>query len=120
VAEEMTTTIWERVKTALTSLNLPMAESAYIINTSVEIPDTYLVYFAFSIDPAQHADDQEVERIEAVQVSIYKRAGFYSLPDVIGAMKTAGFTFIGGRELEYDLETRHFGLAFDFEYQENI
>ena len=116
----MTTTIWERVKTALTSLSLPMAESSYIIDTGVEIPDTYLVYFVFSFDPAQHADDEEIERTEAVQVSIYKRDGFYSLPDVIGVMKAAGFTFIGGRELEYDLESRHFGISFDFEYQENI
>ena len=114
------TTIWERVNTALTPLGIPMAASTYIVESGDELPDTYMVYFVFSIDPEQHADDEETERTEAVQVSIYSRAGLIALPDVIGAMVTGGFTFIGGRELEYDLETRHFGLAFDFEYQENI
>ena len=94
----MTTTIWERVKTALTPLGLPMAASAYIVASGAVIPDTYIVYSVFSIDPEQHADDEEILRSEAVQVSIYNRTGNASLPDVIGAMVTAGFMFIGGRE----------------------
>jgi hypothetical protein len=114
------TTIWERVNTALTPLNLPMAASAYIVETGDNLPDTYIVYFVFSIDPEMHADDEEVLRSEAVQVSIYNKTGNASLPDVIGVMITGGFTFIGGRELEYDTETRHFGIAFDFEYLEEL
>jgi hypothetical protein len=119
VAEKVTT-IWERVNTALTPLALPMAASAYIVASGADIPDTYIVYFVFSIDPEMHADDEEVLRSEAVQVSIYNRTGNASLPDVIGAMITGGFTFIGGRELDYDTDTRHFGIAFDFEYLEEL
>jgi hypothetical protein len=114
------TTIWERVNTALTPLALPMAASAYIVATGVAIPDTYLVYFVFSIDPELHADNEEILRSEAVQVSIYNKTGNASLPDVIGAMIIAGFTFIGGRELDYDTDTKHFGIAFDFEYLEEL
>lgn len=116
----MTTTIWERVETALTPLGLPMSASAYIVASGATIPDTYIVYFVFSINPELHADDKEVLRSEAVQVSIYNRTGNASLPDVIGAMITAGFMFIGGRELDYDTDTRHFGIAFDFEYLEEL
>jgi len=116
----MTTTIWERVKTALTPLGLPMAASAYIVASGAVIPDTYIVYFVFSIDPEQYADNEEILRSEAVQISIYNRTGNASLPDVIGAMVTAGFTFIGGRELDYDTDTRHFGIAFDFEYLKDL
>lgn len=116
----MATTIWERVNTALAPLSLPMAASAYIVESSDELPDTFIVYFVYSIDPEQHADDEETLRVEAVQVSIYNKTGNASLPDVIGAMITAGFTFIGGRELDYDSDTRHFGIAFDFEYLEEL
>lgn len=118
-------TIWERTNDALTSLSVPMAASAYIADTGDPVaggglPDQYIVYFVVDIGPEQHADDVETLRSELVQVSIYNRAGLNSLPDVIGAMTADGFTFVGGRELPYDLETRHYGLAFDFEYLEDL
>lgn len=115
------TTIWERTNDALTSLSVPMAASAYIADTpGGGLPDQYIVYFVVDIGPEQHADDVETLRSELVQVSIYNRAGLISLPDVIGAMTADGFTFVGGRDLPYDLETRHYGLAFDFEYLEDL
>lgn len=116
----MTTTIWERVYTALTPLGIPMAEGLYKVDSGGVIPSTYISYFVFSIDPELHADDEETLRSEAVQVSIYKLNTLIGLPDVIGAMITAGFTFIGGREIEAGLTDDHRGIAFDFEYLENL
>src|SRR4030043_899335 len=94
------TTIWERVDDALTGLGIPMAASAYSVDSGAVLPDTYIIYFVFSFDPELHADNEELLRSEAIQVSIYRRAGMIGLPDVIGAMITAGFNFIGGKEKE--------------------
>jgi hypothetical protein len=85
-----------------------------------DLPDSYLIYFVVDVSPVQHADDQETIRGWLVQVSVYSRAGLAGLPDVIGAMTTAGFTFVAGRQLDYDIETRHYGIAFDFEYTEDL
>jgi hypothetical protein len=112
-------TIWERVDDALTTLGIPMAASSYSVDSGEVLPDTYIVYFVFSFDPELHADNEEVLRSEAVQVSIYRRAGMIGLPDVIGAMITAGFTFIGGREMD-KTEDGHFAISFDFEYLEEV
>jgi hypothetical protein len=115
------TTIWERTETALTPLALPMGAGTYLAATpGGSLPDTYLVYFVVDILPEQHADDAETLRSELVQVSIYNRNGLASLPDVIGAMTTAGVMFVGGRQIEYDMETRHHGIAYDFEYLEDL
>ncbi len=111
-------TIWERIYTALAPLNLPMAAGAMIVNTEAERPDTYLVYFLVSSTPAQHADDQEQIRSYLVQVSIYSRNGLINLPDIAGAMKQAGFTAGPVRELPYNPQTKHFGLAMEFNYLE--
>jgi hypothetical protein len=116
----MATTIWERVESALTPLALPMGASAFLLDTGTEIPDTYLVYFVISITPEEHADNVEIERSYLVQVSIYCRAGLAGLPDVIGAMTATGFTFSGGRDLGYEVNTRHYGISFDFEYLEDL
>ncbi len=114
------TTIWERVYTALTPLSIPMAEGIYRVDTGGAIPNTYISYFVFSIDPVQHADNAEITRAEAVQVSIYKLNTLIGLPDVIGTMIAGGFTFIGGREIEPGLTDDHKGIAFDFEYLEDL
>jgi len=116
----MSPTIWELINTALTPLGVPMAEGSYIPGDNEAYPDLYMVYFMVSLDPELFADDQEIERTELVQVSIYKRDSLIGLPDVIGAMKAGGFTFSGGRELDYDPDTRHHAIAFDFEYLENL
>ncbi|GAP11745.1 hypothetical protein BECAL_02938 [Bellilinea caldifistulae] len=111
-------TIWERIYNALAPLGLPMAAGAMIVDSESERPDTYLVYFLVSSPPVQHADDNETLRSYLVQVSVYSRNGLKNLPDIAGAMKTAGFTQGARRELPYNPETRHYGLAMDFNYLE--
>ncbi len=111
-------TIWARVKAALTGLGVPMAANAFVAAEGAERPDVYLVYFLIVSPPLQHADNKETLREYAVQVSIYSRSGLASLPDVEGAMLAAGFMFETQRELPYNPETRHFGLAMDFNFVE--
>lgn len=107
-------TIWERVKAALTSLSVPMAANVYIPASGTDWPDTYIVYFTLPSVPLQHADNEEKLRDHLVQVSIWSRSGLVNLPDVEGAMKAAGFTFVTQRELPYEEDTRYYGLAIDF------
>ena len=112
-------TVWELTKTALTALGVPMAANTYQAVSGVDnLPDLYLVYFAVSAAPRQHAEDAETLRTWRVQVSVYNRAGLTSLPDVKGQMVAAGFTRGPARELAYDIVTRHYGLALDFFYLE--
>jgi hypothetical protein len=112
-------TIWELASAALTPLGLPMGAGVYVPATpGDDLPDQYLTYFMVDMSPEQHADDEETLRGYLVQVSVYSRYGLAGLPDVIGAMTGADFMFVAGRQLDYDIETRHFGIAFDFEYLE--
>jgi len=113
--------IWALTQTALATLSLPVSAGEYLADTpGGDLPDTYLVHTVIDISPEQHADDAETLRNWLVQVSVYRRAGLSGLPDVIGAMTGAGFTFVAGRQLDYDIETRHYGIAFDFEYLEEL
>ena len=112
------TTIWERMKTALTALAVPMAANTYILASGQELPDSYLVYFMISDPPTQHADNVEKLKTYRVQVSYYSRSGLLSMPDIVGAMTGAGFTRLPGRELPYNPDTRHFGMAMDFNFLE--
>lgn len=111
-------TIWERVKSALASLNVPMAANVYVPATNVERPDLYLVYLLVTSPPLQHADNVEKLRDYTVQVSIYSRNGLTGLPAVESAMLAAGFRFEDQRELPYNQDTRHYGLAIDFNFVE--
>lgn len=112
------TTIWERAYNALSGLGVSLAESVYIPASGTELPDSYLVYFVVSDPAVQHADDEESLRSYYVQVSYYDRDGLQSMPDIDGAMTTAGFTRLPGRELPYNPETRHFGIALEYQYLE--
>lgn len=114
-------TIWEMTKTALTGLGLPLAASNYLAATPAsDLPDRFITYRVIDMSPADHADDQEQLREELIQVSVYSRSGLASLPDVIGAMTSAGFKFSNARELDYDAESRHFGIAYDFDYLRDL
>jgi hypothetical protein len=114
-------TVWELAQTALTTLGLPVSAGDYLADTpGGDLPDTYLVHFVVDVSPVQHADNAEQIRGWLVQVSVYRRAGLAGLPDVIGVMTAAGFTFVAGRQLDYDIETRHYGIAFDFELTEDL
>jgi hypothetical protein len=112
------TTIWERTYSALTSLSIPMAASAYIPASAQELPDSYLVYFVVSDPPILHADDKEKLSLYRVQVSYYSRSGMQAAPDISGAMITAGFMRADKRDLPYNPDSRHFGIAMDFSYLE--
>jgi len=111
-------TIWARVKAALTGLSVPMAANAYVAAEGAERPDVYMVYFLVVSPPRQHADNRETLREYSVQVSIYSRDGLTGLPEVENAMLAAGFMFEAQRELPYNPETRHYGLAMDFNFVE--
>jgi hypothetical protein len=112
------TTIFERVKTAMESISpaIPFALGQYLTASGAPLPDTFMVYQEITGDPAQHADDAEISRTYRIQVSIYARSGLVSLPLVDAAMINQGFTKGPERQLPYDKETRHFGLAKDYFY----
>jgi hypothetical protein len=114
------TTIYERTATALGTLSpaIPYALGQYITATGADLPDTFIVFTLVDGSPEQHADDAEWYRTYRVQVSIYSRSGLVSLPDVNTAMLAAGFTKGPERQLPYDQESKHFGLAKDFFYLE--
>jgi len=112
-------TIWERAKAALTTLSVPLAEGVYIPASGTVRPDTYIVFSTLPTVPLQHADNEEKLRDHLVQVSIWSKNGLVNLPDVEGAMKAAGFTYVTSRELPYEDDTRYFGLAIDFDYVED-
>lgn len=112
------TTIFERTATALASLSpaIPYALGQYLTANGADLPATFIVYQEILGEAAQHADDAETHRAYRVQVSIYSRSGLVSLPNVDAAMLAQGFTKGPERQLPYDLETRHFGLAKDYFY----
>ena len=110
-------TIFEIVTTALNTLTpVPFALDTFLTATGADLPDTFITYLDVSDVAAQHADDQETERTYRIQVSIFSRSGLVSLPDVDGAMLAAGFQKGPARQLPYNAETRHFGIAKDFIY----
>lgn len=111
-------TIWERVKTALTGLGLPLAANVQLAATGADLPDAYLVYFVIAAQGAQYADDAEKSRASHVQVTYFSRAGLAGLPAIAAAMTAAGFTRGPERELPYDELTRHFALSMEFYYLE--
>lgn len=112
------TTIFERTATALASITpaIPFALGQYLTANGASLPDIFMVYQEITGDPAQHADDAEISRTYRIQVSIYARGGLVSLPLVDAAMINQGFTRGPERQLPYDKETRHFGLAKDYFY----
>lgn len=112
-------TVWERTKTALTSLSVPCAANKFRSDTGHELPDLFLVYQLISSPPEQHADDQETLRSYRIQVSIFSRDGLINLPDVDGAMTAAGFMKGGMSEIPLDAETGHYGLATDYLFLES-
>ena len=107
-------TIWDRVKSALTPLGLPLAANRYMAATNAALPDLYLVYQLIASPPEQHADNVETQRSYLVQVTAWSRAGLAGLPDISGAMVASGFMAGSMRELPYSETTRHYGLAMDF------
>jgi hypothetical protein len=116
------TTIFDRVKSAMATLDpaIPHALDVYLMPATGELPDTFITYSLISGDPAQHADNDETLREYIMQVSIFARAGLSALPNVDAAMKAAGFVKGSERQLPRDAETRHYGLATDYHYLEDL
>ena len=84
-------TIWEMTYSALVGLGIPMAADDYLMATpGGNLPDLYITYKVIDLMPEAHADNKETLRSELVQVSIRSRSGLTGLPDVIGAMISAG------------------------------
>jgi hypothetical protein len=104
--------IWDAVSDALATLGVPRASSVYI----GELPDEFMVYQLISSPPEQHADDLETLRSYRMQVSYYNRSGLGGLPAIAEAMVEGGFTLGPQREIPYNRDTRHFGLAMEFVY----
>ena len=78
------------------------------------LPATYIVGSLVSDVPDQHADNGETEQFIRMQLSIYSTGGLLSLPDTDTAMKAAGFKRGPARELPYDQETGHYGMAREY------
>ena len=116
------TTIFEKVKTALDTLSpaVPFAMDVYQTQGGGDLPDVYLAYSLTDSVPVQHADNVEVGRSDEIQVSIYKRGGLLSLPDVDTAMRAQGFTKGPARMLPFNSESGHFGLATDYYYLHDL
>jgi hypothetical protein len=108
--------IWEKTRTALVGLGVPLAASRYLIPTGEQLPDRYIVYQLISSPPELHADNVEKYRSYRMQVTIWDRNGLANLPDISGSMVAAGFCRGPIRELPYVESTRHYGLAYDFLY----
>jgi hypothetical protein len=107
-------TIWEITQQALEALSVPVGANVMILPTGDEFPDLFLIYQLIDAPPLLHVNDHEDMRYYRMQVTIYSRDGLADLPDVISAMVEAGFTRSSIRELPYNTETRHYGLAMEF------
>ena len=109
--------IWTITYSALLGLGYPLAANTMILATGADYPDEYLVYQVISNPPELHADDVESLRSYRMQVTVYSRTGMGTIPPLVEtAMLAAGFTRLEGRELPYNVQTRHFGFSTDFSY----
>lgn len=100
--------------------DVPISAGVYIAPTGEDLPDLYVTFSLIVSTPEQDADDVETLRDHTVQISIFSRNGLTALPDVSAAMVAAGFRKGDERMLVYDRQTRHFGLAIDFYYLEEV
>lgn len=115
----MTITIYERISEALTPLNVLTFFDKDQQGSTETLPDIFIKYAVPSSTPTQHADDDEDAREYLVTVSVFQRNTLLNLPDIPGAMKTAGFTRGNDTAIPFDPETGHFGLLMEFYYQES-
>ena len=113
-------TIWERVKTALNGLGVPVAANVLIPATGAELPDTFVTYQLISQPEELSADNVETVTSYDVQVTVWSRAGLPGVAGLHAAMVAAGFRRSATRELDYQTETRHFGLAYNYIFVEDV
>lgn len=113
-------TIWERVKAALGSLGVPVAANVFVPATGSELPDTFITYQLIAQPVELSADNADGVVSYTMQVSVWSRAGLPGVTGLHAAMVAAGFRRTASRELDYQTETRHFGLAMDYTYLEDV
>jgi len=111
------TTIWARVRSALSGLGVPVENNRLELQTGETWPDRYITFQAISAVPEEHVDDREVLRSHLVQLNLCSKNGFESFPDVEAAMSAAGFLFQSERDMDYT-ETGHYGQSKDFLFME--
>lgn len=116
-------TIWERVKSALSTLTIPVSEGINLqatgASTPTEKPAEFITFALISSNPVQHADDEEKIRSHRVQVSYFNQTGLTGIPDISSLMTAAGFTRGPMTEIPYDPADGYFGVALEYVYSES-
>jgi hypothetical protein len=104
----------------LTALGIP-----YSINRMtcplLQLPDTYIVYFAVDDPPMGHYDNEETSHETRIQVSLFYRDNttFLTVPDQIeSAFMADNFLRVGSGNIPYDVDTGHNGWRCDFRFYE--
>lgn len=110
------TTIFQRVETALGTISpaVSFASAPY----KGDLPSAYITHQLINSPPELHADNEEIERSNTMQLNFWDKAGIPSTTSVDAAMKTAGFHKGDVRQLPQDPKTHHYGLAVEYVYFE--
>lgn len=111
------TTIWARVRDALSGLGVPVEKDVLVLESEAAVPARYITFQEIAAAPKAHVDDREISRAHLVQLSLWSIEGFESFPDVEAAMLAAGFLFQGERDMDME-ETGHYGQSKDFLFLE--
>lgn len=111
------TTIFERVETALGTINPAVNYAAAPYKGT--LPNAFITHQLLPSLAEQHADNVETERSYTVQISLLDTAGIPSTTSVDTAMKAAGFHKSDMRQLPQDPQSHHYGLAVEFVYIES-
>lgn len=113
--------IWQRTATALGGLGVPVAANRFIPASGNELPDKFLTFQLIGEPVELQADNTDQVVSHVLQISIWARSG---LPELVAsarsALKAAGYQRSGSQEMDYQPETRHFGLAMDYSYLEDV
>ncbi len=111
------TTIFERVETALGTVSpaISFASAPY----KGTLPNAYVTHQLLPSPAAQHADNEETERVYTMQLNFWDKAGIPSTTNVDAAMKAAGFHKSDVRQLPQDQQSHHYGLAVEYVYIES-
>jgi len=116
------TSIFQRVNDALATISPSILSAMEVFEQagSASLPAQYITYQLIDGSPAAHADNTETMRTYRVQVNIMSTSGLAVLPNVDGAMLSAGFTQGPERPLPKDQDTGHYILSKDYYYLEAL
>lgn len=113
------TSIYKRISDALATLELPYQEQGTMNKDT--LPATFITYQLLTEDGVSYADNLPTANSTLVQLALYSTDPAIkqtAKATLTGAMRPAGFTRAGGRDLPFDKETGHYGYACDFRYYE--